>query len=203
MSLESILLNISSVDITFTPAELLGRIFYAKEGIGIEQKDLAEKLKNATEARDVRDLYQRDINGIFGKALNKVLDWKKYDRRMPDHYVWLDMPEQAMAATIKGVDEKGRETTILAYNSKHRERLLNNRFLRLYVNLHEHGHVRGEHSEEYTEGLVGDAARQIKKGIEYLAKLSRGIPNKLKGLYQQATQIAELADQRAYAQAGK
>lgn len=111
----------------------------------------------ANNSPEVRNSYLSDINGIFGKALNLILSMRGYKNKMPDHYIYLNMPEKILAATIISSDGN----TILAYNKKHADEFASNPLLRLYVNLHEHAHVRGEKSEHAVDGFVGKAARKI------------------------------------------
>ena len=177
MSLESVVSN------SFGANDELGRAL--NDGV------VAEVVDGSFSSKEVRNLYERDIGGVFGRALNKVLDWRGYERVMPDHYVYLDLPASAVAATIKTRTGK----TILAYNLKHKNQLRTDRFLRLYVNLHEHGHVRGEHSESFTESLVGDAARYVRKAVAPLKGFARNV-------YKQALQLEIVARQRAIAQYG-
>ena len=106
------------------------------------------------ESAELKNFYVNSINSFLGKSLEFLLDKKGYARRMPDYYVYLDMPGPILAATIKISDG----TTILAYNQRHADLLRNNPLQRLYVNLHEHAHVRGIMSEAQTDAAVENAA---------------------------------------------
>ena len=76
------------------------------------------------------------------------------------------------------------------------ESIRNNPFMRLYVNLHEHGHIRGERSEALTEGLVGKAANYVQNFLEYLY-------NGMDSLKKGAATIRDYAYQRKALQAGR
>ena len=136
-------------------------------------KELIEKLWDAKESEEVRNLYLKDISSSFGKALDKLLDIRSYVKKTPDHSTYLDLPDSIVAATVIISDG----TVILAYNQKYADKLRNNSLFRLYVNLHEHTHVRGETSESYTGGLIGDAAR-------YARSLLAFAPNKMEEVFQ-------------------
>lgn len=166
----------------------------------IDKEDLAKQLEAAEESSEVRDLYLKDMGSIAGRAANKVMDLismtgiKRYERRVPDHYVYLDLPDEAGAVTIHTND--GR--VILGYNRKHADSIRSNPFIRKYINLHENAHIRGEHSEEGAETIVA-------KGAEYAARLIeaiKGTTGKLRDVYQEALQIAGLAYKRAQMQKG-
>lgn len=161
----------------------------------LNHDDLIRQLQDATESKEVRRMYLGDISSIFGRALNKVMDWRGYQKRMPDHYTYLDLPEQVMAATITA--DNG--TIILAYNIKHAEKLRNNALLRKYVNLHEHGHVRREHSESQTEGLVGDAAYLVRKALQPIYEWSK----RAREAFDNALAIQHYAAAREAAQYGR
>jgi len=164
---------------------------------GISQQELADMLANAQESQEVRDIYLSAINNtLFGKAMNTVMSAMGYRERAPDHYTVLDLPDYIGAATITLKDKLGKEIVILAYNSKYMESIRHNPFMRLYVNLHEHGHIRGEGSEASTEGLVGKAANYVRS---FLASLYREIDGMKKG----AEAIGNYALQRQALQAGR
>jgi hypothetical protein len=163
---------------------------------GVMDKDtLMQRLNDAVESPDVRSMYLKDMNSVSGRALNWILSRKGYQEKIPDHYTWLDLPEHVMAATIK--TDNG--AVILAYNSKYEQSLKSNPLARLYINLHEHAHVRGEHSESHTEGLVKDAAHYLRKAIEPLYGLGR----KFRELYDNAARIEQTAAHRQEMQYGK
>ena len=122
-------------------------------------QDFYERFIKPRESTEVRDFYLNSINSPFGKAIDFFLDKKDYAKKMPDHYIYLNMPENVMAATIKISDG----TTILAYNSRYADLLRKNLLYRLYVNLHEHVHVRGVISELQTDAAVENAALELTK----------------------------------------
>lgn len=187
------ILEVSDVHSTSDISSVFRRIrssFYSTGDV-ISQRELAEQLSNATESQEVKDIYLRDMNSIFGRALNKILDSRGYKEKTPDHYTYLDLPKEIIAATITVSD--GR--TILAYNQKHRDKLRNNDLFRMYINLHEHGHIRGEKSESKTEGLVKDSAR-------YLSNLLSKVTGDVKELLKQSLNIEEYAKHRQAAQYG-
>ena len=198
MSLESLIRGSNLITkVTLAPKQYLNNILsvntYGKPNL--DQKELMGQLRNATESREVRQMYLKDINSRFGRALDKVLDIRGYKKKMPDHYTYLDMPEQVMAATITA--ENGK--VILAYNIKHAAKLRSNKLLRKYVNLHEHGHVRGEHSESSTEGLVRDAANAVIGKFQDFYRWSR----RAREIVNNALAIGQYAAAREAAQYGK
>jgi len=185
-----------STEVTVLPWNLLKDLLVRTYNQSpLNHDNLVRQLKNATESPEVRQAYLRDMDNIFGRALNKVLDWRGYARKMPDHYTILDLPEQVMAATITANDG----TVILAYNRKHADKLMSNRLLGLYVNLHEHGHVRGERSESSTEGLVGDAAYWVRKALQPFYRVSQ----KARDIVDQAIAVEIYAVEGAQAQYGR
>src|SRR3989338_2479506 len=165
--------------------------------VGISQQELADMLASAEESQEVRGIYLSVTkNTLFGKAMDRVMDVMGYERKIPDHYTILDLPQHVGAATITLKDNFGNETIILAYNSKYMESIRNNPFMRLYVNLHEHGYIRGERSEALTEGLVGKAANYVQNFLEYLY-------NGMDSLKKGAATIRDYAYQRKALQAGR
>jgi hypothetical protein len=188
---------INEIEASVLPSSFINRFLKLNrhENISLDHENIVNQLRNAAESREVRQMYLGDINSIFGRAMNKVLDWRGYQKRMPDHYAYLDLPEQVMAATITTNDGK----VILAYNRKHAEKIRNNKLLRIYVNLHEHGHVRGEPSESFTEGLVGDAAYLVRKSLQPLYRWSK----KAQEVVQNAINIERYAAARQSVQYGR
>ena len=138
-------------------------------------QEVGRQLSQAKESDEVKKLYLRDIGGTFGISLDKLLDAGGYSKKTPDKYHYLNLPDYIIAATII----LGDGTTILAYNQKHAEMFKNNPLMRMYVNLHEHAHIRGELSESHTEGLVGDAARAVRGIPAYLWNKAGGIYEKI------------------------
>lgn len=161
----------------------------SRSNVGISRQELASMLARAEESREVKDLYLGVINDtLFGKAMSQVMSAMGYHERTPDHYTVLDLPSHVGAATIKLKDASGKEVVVLAYNSKYMGSIRNNPLMRLYVALHEHGHVRGEHSESATDGLV--------------KKASNSVRNFLASLYDRARAVENYASQRQLAQRG-
>ena len=192
-----------NVQITRTPYRWLQDRIKDVQGVSregepaINREELVNLLATAEESKEVRRMYERDVNWIFGQALNDVLKKRGYEPRMPDHYVYLDLPNHVMAATIRL--ENGK--VILAYNSKHERMFKWNPLSRLYVNLHEHSHVAGTDSESYTEGMVKDAARALRGK---LSSAYSGLKDRAKNALAQLAYIIEnFAGQRQEAQYGK
>lgn len=203
MGLESIIgsADICDVDVTPVFSERLREMFAGRKSGSLKDPDLAKKLEAAIESEEVKGLYETDINGPWGRAANKIVKREGYTPRMPNHYTWLELPDNALAATITLDNER----VILAYNSKHKKKLTSsmpwNRLERLYVNMHEHMHVCGVREESGTDRMVSDAARFYREKIlptmtGYLDKLKRGVLEKV-------TQVLEYTGmQRAVAQFG-
>lgn len=191
MTLEALINRIFATRIQYS------NVVPPKSNAGISQQELTDMLANAEESQEVRDIYLGVTKGtLFGKAMDTIMDAMGYERKIPDHYTILDLPEHIGAATITLKDNLGKEIIILAYNSKYMESMRNNPFIRLYVNLHEHGHIRGERSEASTEGIVGKAANYVQN---FLAYLYNGIDSMKKG----AAAIEDYAYKRQALQAGK
>lgn len=168
---------------------------------GLSQEKLKDLLQNAKADGEVESLYKKDVQeSQIGKALKQVKKWKGYDsERMPDFYTKLDLPDRVMAATIKTYDPStGQNKVIMAYNTKYMDKLRSNSLQRLYVNLHEHGHVGGEHDESRTEGLVRDASTLAKSWLTTAKNLPQKMYSGLQGTY---NKIGEIARQREIAQA--
>ena len=191
MSLETLLKRFAAERMPY------GNAVFSKSNAGISQQELADTLAGAEESKEVRDIYLSVTkNTLFGKAMDRVMDSMGYERKIPDHYTVLDLPEQVGAATIILKDNSGKEVIVLAYNSKYMESIRNNPFMMLYINLHEHGHIRGERSEALTEGLVGKAANYVQNFLVYLNK---GIDSMKKS----AEAIGNYASQRQALQTGR
>src|SRR3989338_1078927 len=191
MSLETLLKRFAAERMPY------GNAVFSKSNAGISQQELADTLAGAEESKEVRDIYLSVTkNTLFGKAMDRVMDSMGYERKIPDHYTVLDLPEQVGAATIILKDNSGKEVIVLAYNSKYMESIRNNPFMMLYINLHEHGHIRGERSEALTEGLVGKAANYVQNFLVYLY-------NGMDSLKKGAATIRDYAYQRKALQAGR
>lgn len=127
------------------------------------KEEFYRELIHPIESAEVKNFYLSSINSPLGRALEFLLDKKGYKRRMPDYYIYLDMPNSILAATIKISDG----TNIIAYNQRHTDLLRNNSLQRLYVNLHEHAHVRGIMSETQTDAAVENAALDFSSALQH------------------------------------
>lgn len=114
------------------------------------RKQAVDSLLHDNASSEVKDYYEKDINSLFGKALDKALDLARYKKRKPDHYVYIDLPKHLIAANLISSDG----TIAIAYNKMYAGKLRNNRRLRLYVNLHQHTHIRGESDEGTVDNWV-------------------------------------------------
>ncbi len=163
-----------------------GNFKYWEKDRNLLDKSIIAKLADAKESEEVKQLYQGDIQSFYGKSMNFALDKAGKPNKQPDHYVYMDLPKNVIAAVIH-LDGK----IILAYNSLYAGDLRNNGVLRTYVNMHEHAHIRGVFSESYTEGLVKDAAKylQVMLGQKY-----DDISKYVKGIAQQIKEVASLRE---------
>ncbi len=158
------------------------------------EQPITPSVKEEQNAGLLKRLYERYKDSYIGQKYHEYLG------RSPDidGYGVVDMPENALAAIIK--TDHPVYKNILALNRRYLNQMKEKggeywdkfkQVLNDYIFPHEDTHAAGEHSEENTEG-------KLKKFYNRLKEYASNAADRVK-----YGRLEELAEARAYAQAGR